>query len=92
MFFLKYNISQENVYKKISQKNAFLDYRNHMFKKSKNWRFSKGVNPCFGSKNGLFSIFFFLSNIGQENVCYDTQEQKNDFLDYQHKEFKKSKS
>ena len=35
---------------------------------------------------------FFLSNIGQENVCYDTLEQKNDFLDYKHKQFKKSKS
>ena len=28
--------------------------------------FSKGVNPQFWSKNGHFSIFFFLGNIGQE--------------------------
>ena len=39
-----------------------------------------------------FFQLIFLGNIGQENVCYDTLEKKNDFLDYQHKEFKKSKT
>ena len=29
------------------EKNAFLDYKNKKFKKSKNWDFSKGVNPWF---------------------------------------------
>ena len=92
MVFLKYNISQENVfYDILKRKNAFLGYKNKKIKKSKNWDFSKGVNPCFWSKNGLFSIFF-LSNIGQENVCYDILEQKNDFLGYKHKEFEKSKN
>ena len=54
------NIGQENVfYDILKRENAFLAYKNKNFKKSKNWPFSKGVNPCFGSKNGLFSIFFF---------------------------------
>ena len=35
---------------------------------------------------------FFLGNIGQENVFYDILEQKNDFLDYKDKKFKKSKN
>ena len=40
-------------------KNAFLGYKNKMFKKSKNWHFFKGVNPWFSSKNDHFSNFFF---------------------------------
>ena len=40
-------------------KNAFLGYKNKIFKKSKNSHFFKGVNPWFWSKNGHFSNFFF---------------------------------
>ena len=43
---------------------------------SKNGHFSKGVNPWLGSKNGHLSKFFFLGNIGQENVFYDIPERK----------------
>ena len=51
---------QENVfYKILERKNSFLDYKNKNFKKSKNWHFSKAVNPWFWSKNGPFSNFFF---------------------------------
>ena len=58
-FFLG-NIGQENVfYDIVERKNAFLGYKNKKFKKSKNWHFSKGVNPYFWSKIGRFSIFFF---------------------------------
>ena len=39
-------------------KNAFLGYQPEKFKKSKNWHFSKGVNPWFWSKNGHFFNFF----------------------------------
>ena len=67
-FFLG-NIGQENVfYDILERKNAFLGYKNKKFKKSKNWHFSKRVNPWFWSKNGHFSKPFFLGNIGQENV------------------------
>ena len=62
------------------------------FKKSKNWHFSKGVNPWFWSKNGHFSNFFFLRNLGPENVFYDILEQKNALLGYKNKKFKKSKT
>ena len=61
------NIGQENVfYDILERKNAFLRYKNNKFKKSKNWDFSKGVNPSFWSKNGHFSNFFFLRNMGQK--------------------------
>ena len=39
----------------------------------------------------IFPTFFFLGNIGQENVFYDILERKNAFLSYKNKKFKKSK-
>ena len=86
-------IGQENVFDHIlEQKNAFLGSKNQKVKKSKNWHFSKGVNPWFWSKNDYFSNVFFLGKIGQENVFYDILERKNTFLGYKNKEFKKSKN
>ena len=59
-FFFLDNLAQENIlYDILERKNAFLGYKNKKFKKSKNWQFSKGVNPWFWSKNGHFSNFFF---------------------------------
>ena len=90
IFFLK-QFKQENVcYDILKGKIAFLSYKNKKFKKSKNSHFFKGVNPWFLSKNGHFSNFFFLGNIGQENVFDDILEQKNAFLGYKNKKFKKS--
>ena len=87
------NIGQENVsYDILERKNAFLGYKNKKFKKTKNWHFSKGVNPWFLSKNGHFSIFFFLHNIGQENIFYDILDRKNVFLAGKNKKLKKSKN
>ena len=57
----------------------------------KKCHFSKGVNPWFWSKNGHFSNFSFWRNIGQGNVFYDILENKNAFLGYKNKKFKKSK-
>ena len=83
----------ENVfYDIVEQEKVFLGYKNKKIKKSKNWHFSKGVDPWFWSKNGHFSNFFFLGNIGQENFIYDILERKNDFLGYKNIKFKKSKN
>ena len=58
-FFLG-NIGQENVfYDILGRKNAFLGYKKNKFKKSKNWDFSKGVNPWFWSKIGQFPMVSF---------------------------------
>ena len=58
-FFLG-NIGQEKVFYNIQErKNAFLGYKNKTFKKSKNWHFSKRVNPGFWSKKWHYSAFFF---------------------------------
>ena len=43
----------------VELKKAFVHYKKKEFKKSKNWHFSKGVNPWFWSKNGHFSHIFF---------------------------------
>ena len=68
-FFFLGNRGQENVYYDIlERKNAFLEYKKVKFIKAKNWHFSKRVNPWFCFKNGHFSNFFILGNIGQENV------------------------
>ena len=90
--FLFCNMSQENkFYNILEKKTAFLAYKNNRFKKSKTWDFSKGVNPWFWSKNGHFSISFFLGNIGQENVFYNILERKNTFPAYKNNRFEKSK-
>ena len=82
-FFLLGNIGKENVfYDILERKNAFLGFKNRNFKKSKNWHFCNGVNPWFSPKNGHFSTFFFLGNIGQENVFYYILERENAFLGY----------
>ena len=82
-FFFLGNMGQENVfYDILERKHSFLSYKNKKFNKAKNWHFSKVVNPWFGSKNGNFSNFFFLGNIGEEKVLYDILEQKNAFLGY----------
>ena len=93
LFFLG-NIGQGNVFHDIlDRKNAFLCYKNKKFKKSKNWHFWKRVKSWFWSKNGHFSnFFFFLGNIGQENVFYDILVRKNVFLGYKNKKLKKSES
>ena len=92
VFFLG-NVGHENVfYDFIKQKNDFLGYKNKKFKKSKNWHFSKGVNPWCWSKNGHFSNLFFLGNIGKENVFYDILDRKSAFLGYKNNKFKKSKN
>ena len=74
------------------RKNAFPGYINNKFKNSKNSHVSKGVNTWFWSKNDHFSNFFFLGNIGKENVFYDILERKSAFLGYINKKFKKSKN
>ena len=59
LFFLG-NTGHENVLNDIlEKKNAFLGPKNKKFKKSKNWHFSKEVNPWFWFKNGHFFNFFF---------------------------------
>ena len=45
----------------------------------------------FVQKWPFFQLFFY-GNIGQENVLYDTLQQKTNFLGYKNKKFKKSEN
>ena len=54
--------------------------------------FPKGLTLGFGLKMAISPTFFFLGNIGQENVFYGILERKNAFLAYRNKNFKKSKN
>ena len=75
-FFLA-NIGQENVfYDILDRKITFLGYKKKNLKSRTIDIIPKGVNQWFRSKNGHFSNFFFLTNIGQENVFYDFLERK----------------
>ena len=62
------------------QENDFLRHKTRGSKSRNIGIFPKGINPWFWSKNSHSSNFFFLGNIGQENVFYDILEEKNDFL------------
>ena len=87
------NIGKANVfYLILERKNAILGYKNKKLKQSKNWRFCKGVNSWIWSKNGQFSNFVFLGNIGEANVFYDILERRNAFLGYKNKKLKKTKN
>ena len=47
----------------LNRKDTFFDYKNKNFSKSQKWHPSKGVNPCFWSKNAnFFNYFFFAKN------------------------------
>ena len=91
LFFLG-NIGQENVfYDILEQKNAFLGYKNKKLKKSKNWHFSKGVNPWFWSKNGHFANFFFWQyRPGKCLLRYPRTKKR--LSGYKNKNLKKSKN
>ena len=92
LFFLG-NIGQENFfYDILERRNACLGYKNKKFKMSKNWHFSKGVNPWFWSINGHFFNFSFLGNVGQKNVFHNILERKSAFLGFKKKKFKQWKN
>ena len=54
----------------LERKNAFLGYKNSIFKKWKICDFWKGVNPWFWSKIGHFSICFFFLSLQARKMCF----------------------
>ena len=90
-FFLG-SIGQENVfYDILERKNAFLGYKNTKYKKSRNYDFSKEVNPWFCSEKGHFSNFFLLATIDKENAFYNILGRNNAFLSYKNTKIEKLK-
>ena len=54
--------------------------------------FYKGLTLGFRPKIAIFFNFFFLGNIGKENVFHNILERKNSLLAYKKKKFKNSKN
>ena len=91
--FFSGNIGKENIVNDIlERKKTFLGYNNKEFKKSKNWHFSKGINPWFWSKNGHFSNFFFRQYRPGKCLLRYSRTKKHLFLGYKNKKFKKFKN
>ena len=61
------------------------------FLKSQKSHFSKGVNPCFWSKNANFFVYVDLVKIRLEIMLTDFPQKKETFLDYEKQNFSKSK-
>ena len=61
----------------MQRKSAFQGYKNKTLKKSKNWHFSKRVNPWFWSKNGhFFNIFFSQYRQGKCLIRYSRTKKR----------------
>ena len=92
-FFFLRNIGQEDVfYDILERKNAFLGYKKPEVENVKKMTIFLRGKPMLFVQKWLFLQLFFLGNTGQENVFYDILEQKNAFLGYKNKKFKKSKN
>ena len=81
------------VYYLQKRKQPFLDYKDHIIKKLKNWDFFKGFNPWFWSKflNILLNCFSLKKK--SLNILFDyLHERKQPFLDYKDDIIKKSKN
>ena len=88
-FFFLDNIAQGNVFDDIlERKNVFLGYKNKMFKKSKKWIFSKGVNPWLNPKMAIIPPFLFTQYRPGKCLWRYSIEKNNAFLGYKNNKFK----
>ena len=71
-------------------KKRLLSYKNKKFEKSKNWHFSKVVNPWFWSKNSHFSKFFFTRYSPEKCLSWYSRSKKSRSRQKKNK-FKQSK-
>ena len=83
-FFFLSNIGQENVFSRLKKTRSSKCRKIDIFQ--------KGLSYGFGLKKRPFFQLFWGGHIRQVNVFYDILEQKNAFLGYKNKKFKKSKN
>ena len=74
-----------------NEKTPFYAIKTRSSKSLKDEILQKGLTHGLGPKMAIFHLFC-IGNIGQENVFYDILQQKNAFLGYKNKKFKKSKN
>ena len=76
-----------------NEKTLFKAIKRRSSKSRKIDNFPKGLtHDKFWSKNGRFSNFYFLVDIGKENVFHDIVHRKNAFLAYETKSSKSRKT
>ena len=76
----------------MNKKETFFDYKNKNFSTSQKWHFSKGVNPCFWSKNAIFFRYLFSLKIRVEERVHNVLERKKNFFVYKNKTFHSPKN
>ena len=72
-----------------TKQNIFWAQKKFSLSKSQKWHFSKGVNPCFWSKNVVFFLQLFSVKIRLEIMFNNVLEWKETF--FGHKKFNLSK-
>ena len=91
--FLLGNKEQKNVfYDILERKNAFLNYKNKKFIKSKTWHFSREVNPWFSSKKWPFYYIFVFRHYKPRKCLLRYFRTKKRLSRLSNKKFKKSKN
>ena len=64
----------------LDRKETFFGNKNFNLSKSQKSHFSKGVNPCFWSKNVVFCLDLFSVKIGLEIMINNVPERKETFF------------
>ena len=75
-FFLYFDLVKIMLNNFVEKKETFFQYKNKIFKSLKKWHFSKGVNPCFRSKNATFFCYVDLVKIRREIMRNNFVEKK----------------
>ena len=76
----------------MNRKETFFDYKNKNFSTSQKWHFSKGVNPCFWSKNANFFTTFFSLKIKLEVRVNNVLDSKKNFFVHKKEIFRSLKN
>ena len=66
----------------LDRKETILGHKKFNILKSQKSHFSKGVNPCFWSKNAIFFIYLFSVKIRLEMVFNNVLDRKETFLSH----------
>ena len=73
------------------KRKRFLALNNRIFENPKNRFFSKGVNPCFWSKNANYLVYLDLVKIRPEIMLSNFPEKIKNIFDHKKHNFSKSK-
>ena len=76
----------------MNRKETFFDYKNKIFTTSQKSYFSKGDNPCFWTKNVIFSFICLLVNMRLEIMLHKISDTKETIFGFKNKIFQPLKN